>query len=104
MIQMISSGNILKDYEDFLKVLMEKYNIQDRESFEKDFFDFLSKVVKPEYKNLEETARLIAENPDEIPKISKEFFTLIEKHSAGFDFYEGASTELKEIKQKLQDK
>jgi len=52
MIQMISSGNILKDYEDFLKVLMEKYNIQDRESFEKDFFDFLSKVVKPEYKNL----------------------------------------------------
>ena len=103
MINMIGSGDVMKDYEDFLKVLMKKYNIKNRNEFEKDFFEYLSRVVKPEFKNLEETARLLSENPEEIPEISKEFFSLIEKHSEGFDFYEGADEEISLLKEKVKN-
>lgn len=103
MINMISSGNIKKDYEDFLNVLISKYKIKNREEFEKDFLEFLSRVIKPEHKNIEEAAKSIKKNPEQIPEISKEFFSLIEKHSDGFDFYEGASEEINLLKEKVRN-
>lgn len=103
MISMTTSGDLKKDFERFFETLIEKYNIQDKEAFAKEFFDYLDENVKPEYENPKVFEKVITENPDEMKKITKKFFSLIEKYSAGFDFYEGATTEIENIK-KLQGK
>ena len=104
MINMISSGNIEKDFDAFFSVLVEKYNIQNKEEFKKEFFEYLSRVIKPEFNDPNNLAKFVEQKPKELEKITKEFFDIVNKFSAGFDFYEGATTEVEILKKKLQDK
>ena len=104
MIEMVSSGNVEKDFEAFFGVLVEKYNIQNQEGFKKDFFEYLSRTIKPEFNDPNNLANFVTQNPKELEKITKEFFDIVNKHSAGFDFYEGATTEIEILKKKIQDK
>lgn len=102
-IRMVSSGNVLKDYENFLNVLVQKFKIKNRETFNKDLMKFISQVVKPEYANPEEVGKLATEKKEELDEITKGFFELIDKHSGDFDFYQGAEEEINLLKQ-MKDK
>jgi hypothetical protein len=103
MIEILTSGNAEKDIQDFLNVLIQKYNIKRADEFLEEFFDFVSRVSKEEYSDSEKMAKITQENPEEISKITEEFFSLIEKYTEGFDFEEGRQEEMKLIKKKIEE-
>lgn len=101
---MISSGNILDDYKKFIDVIAYKFKIENKESFNKDFLEYISEYVKPEYANAENVGKLASEKKEDLEKMTKAFFDLINKHSGkNVDFYQGAKDELvflKKVKEK----
>ena len=103
MIEILTSGNVEKDIQDFLNALIKKYNIQKVNEFMEEFFVFVSSVVKEEYSETEKVSKLVEENSEEINKITKDFFSLVEKYSEGFDFEEGAEEEMQIIKKKIEE-
>jgi glutamyl-tRNA reductase len=104
MIEILTSGNVEKDIQDFLNALIQKYNIKRVDEFLEEFFDFVSQVSKEEYTDPEKIIKTSKENPEVLDRISKDFFNIIDKYSEGFDFFEGAEKELELLKKKVEEK
>lgn len=102
---MLSSGNILKDYIDFLDGIDKKIKIKNKQEFHKDFLNFLSTNLNGDLSNPDKIPDLAKENNEDFKKIVNDFFKLLDKHSSGdFDFYEGSIKEIEFLEKILKER
>lgn len=104
MIEILSSGNVQKDVQDFLSILIKKYNIQRVNEFMEEFFDFTSQVIKEEYADQKKIEEISEKNPEIFERILNDFFVIVEKYTEGFDFEEGSKQELEALKKRIEEK
>jgi len=99
--KIVSSGDLVKDGEDFLNAIIKKFNIGNAINFKEECYDYFSKIE--ELKN-KEMASKVKDNKERANEITNGFFKLIDKYTKGFDYIEGAKKEadtLVQMKEKL---
>lgn len=101
-IKIISSGKIEEDYGAFINAAVKKYNIKNKEAFDRDMKIFIKKNMKEEYIENRNDEEYLKEKKEEFENIAAELIDLIDKHSKGFDFYEGAEEEVQLMKKTIE--